>query len=232
MSVEESPLIMKMPPRRSRWRWQWSLTTLLLLTAAIAAWTAWFQVRRESDKLRREIGSMEELSRRFKVDDPMQFAVVEKTEMWYDDDRWDVYLPEGSGYVLKLVTRDIYEKGYPEAGWEQPITPGRHEIMWIIEKASGSAPPRVVVSVDGRPVIEVTEDTQWVNQSSSWSGSGSYDRVKQFPVTQPLELQRRRFAKPQPGGSWSINSEEPALGALMWIEKTSESSVATPPESP
>jgi hypothetical protein len=220
MSVEPSPATATAPPRRWHWRWQWSLTTLLLLTAAIAAWTAWFQVRRESDKLQREIGSMEELSRRFKVDDPSQFAVVEKTEMWYDDDRWEVYLPPLNDYVVKLVTRNIYATGFPEDAWVHPIPPGRHEIMWVIDKGNGTSTPRIVVFVDGGPVIDAIQDKEWT--SYSWSGSGSYDRVQQFPITEPLELHRRRFIRPQPSGSASINSDEPAWGALLWIERVSK----------
>src|SRR5262245_58455792 len=124
MTVEQRTAL-TLPVRRRGWRWQWSLTTLLLLMAAIAAWMAWFGAGQKSARLLAEIATMEQLPRRFKVDDPSQFAVVEKTEMWYDDDRWEVYLPEGNAYVIKLVTRGIHGNDFPEASWQQAIPPGR-----------------------------------------------------------------------------------------------------------
>jgi hypothetical protein len=208
MKIELANATLKRTRTAAAQRWQWSLTTLLLLTAAIAAWTAWLQVRRESASLRREIALMEELARRLLVDDPSQFAVVEKSEMWYDQDRWEVFLPEGSAYVVNLATRDIGATGFAEAAWQKPIAPGRHHITWFADQSGDSATPKIVVDVDGERLIEALENTDWAAQSGNWWGSGSYDRVTQLPVGQPLQLQRRRFSTPGQ-----------AAGVLLWIER-------------
>src|SRR5690606_13028559 len=81
-----APDVAASPARRIRW--QWSVTTLLLLTAVVAAWVGWWQVRKQSVRLRSQIQAMQRLQRRLVIDDPQQFAIIEEHETWYDEDRW------------------------------------------------------------------------------------------------------------------------------------------------
>jgi hypothetical protein len=218
MTVQTTPL-----PTPLRRRWQWSLRTLLLLTAAIAAWTACWQVRRQSDLLRREIASMENVTRELTVDDPAQFAVIKQQETWHIDDRWHVYLPPGSAYRLKLALHGIDVDNFPEAAFQGQIEPGRHEISYVIvgepgpQGSQGSPAARARILVDGESVIETTEDPAW-NPHIGWSHGISHDRVQQLPVSEPLVVMRRRFAVPFPGGGSSTSFQGPATGVLLWIE--------------
>jgi hypothetical protein len=178
-------------------------------------------VRRESARLQNDITAMQGLARKLLVNDPQQFAIVSKPENWYDDSRWDVHLPEGNQYVLKLVTREIGDTGFPMAAWQQPVSAGRHEVSLVVDKGNKDTPPRITMLVDGRPLIEATEDQEWASATGS-SGSGTVDRSQQSPVGKPLLLKRTRHMIRRPDGTSSLNMDEMASGILLWIEQVSE----------
>jgi hypothetical protein len=197
-----------------RRRWQWSLRTLLLLTAAIAGWTAYVQVGRQSEVLRQEIDRMEAVARKLVVNDPRQFAVVEQPQVWRNDDRWHVFLPPGGAYRLKLATREVDMANFPEAPWQHSLEPGRHEIAFRLDIESS----RLAVDIDGEQVIEASEGGGW--NASAWSGHGGYyERVQQMPVSEPLLLVRRRFNIPSVGGGSQSAPPGPVDGILLWIER-------------
>lgn len=200
-------------------RWQWSLRTLLLFTAVVAAWTAWWQVARQSDRLQREISSMENVSRELTVDDAAQFAAVKQQELWHSDDRWHVYLPPGGTYRLKLATRGIDADNFPATALQQRIEPGRHEISYVLESDPGSPDSQVRILVDGLNVLKASDGADW-NPRIGWSDQGPvYDRVQQLSVSAPLVIMRRRFAVAYPaGGGSSTSFTGPAMGVLLWIE--------------
>jgi hypothetical protein len=212
MDPQQPPTVPEPAPRR--WRWQWSLRTLLLLTAAIAAWTAYVQVGRESEVLRSEIDSMEKVARKLTVDDPGQFAVVERPQVWRNDERWHVYLPPGGTYRLKLATYGIDLENFPEPKWEATLQPGRHEIASQLDIETS----RMTMLFDGQQVIEAAEGAGW--NASAWSGHGGYyERSQQMPVSKPLLLIRRRFMTPAVTGGSTWPPSGPTPGMLLWIER-------------
>jgi hypothetical protein len=217
MTNVDSPQPVSKPAARRRW--QWSLRTLLLLTAAIAAWTAYYQVRRQSEIVRREIASMENVTRRLTVNDQQQFAAIKQQPMWHNDDRWQVYLPPGNAYRMKLVTREVDIDDFPEAPWQSSIEAGRHEIAYAYEYDTKAESGRLKVLVDGQVVIEATEGPPWNPSIGFSSHNDSFERVVQKPLSQPLVLTRRRFMIPDPAGGGSSSSfKGPVSGVLLWIE--------------
>jgi hypothetical protein len=202
-------------PRRRRW--QWSLTTLLLVTAAVAAWTAWYRATDEADHLQREIATMEALTRKLVVDDPGQYAVVKLLENWNDENRWRIHLPPGETYELNLATEQVDEKGFPEPDRQFALPPGEHQLELITTGKKGKN-WRVEILVDDKTVIEVDKAADW-QSGNGWGETGGFSRSEQLPLTSPLVLKRRRFMRPQANGSWQT-TPDPAPGILLWIESS------------
>src|SRR4051812_6583864 len=95
---------------RKRWRWQFGLRSLILMTAALAAWLTVFVNRRFNETLESRIQVMRPLAHVLEIDDPSKVAIVRLEEYWYDDHRWEVYLPAGQ-YQVCLATREIDNNG-------------------------------------------------------------------------------------------------------------------------
>lgn len=210
------------PPSRSpvRKRWQISLRTVFLLVAAVAVWITYFINRRENTALEARIASALPLAHELIVDDPSKFAVVKLEEYWYDENRWDLYLPPGS-YRLCLATHKI-ENGAP-APLEKstPIQAGRHRVDIEVEKDRDLS--RITVSCDGIKVLTAEEPKEWDPGFGS-EGGGHFSLSEQLPTDQPMILFRRRFMQPIPGASGSSAVPDgPAEGLLLWIESTSGS---------
>ena len=111
--------------RPGRSRWQVGLPTLLLLMAAIAVWMTCFLNRRQNARLEARIQALLPLVHELVIDDPAKIAVVKLEEYWYDENRWEVYLPPGD-YRLCLATRGVDNQGFPTAMKSVPLAAGRH----------------------------------------------------------------------------------------------------------
>src|SRR5688572_12549348 len=86
-------------PRRRRKLLQWNIATLLLLMTAVGVWTSYFRMKSETERMGAELGSLRHLARELVINDPSQYAIVERHEEWHGDDAWDVHLPEGGRYL-------------------------------------------------------------------------------------------------------------------------------------
>jgi hypothetical protein len=222
-SEQYAPTTPEASPRR---RWQWNIATLLLLMAAVSVWTSYFRMKSETKRMDAELDSLLQLARELVIADPSQYAVVERHEQWNAEDIWDVHLPEGSRYLLKLATREIglrvWVRGvprhdYPATDHSVEVAAGKHVIS--LEKTLSGPDLSARVLVDGKPALEVAESDDW-NTSSSYSSSGSHARSRQSPPEQPLELMRLRFRQRRPKGAGTpVNDPHKANGVLLWIER-------------
>jgi hypothetical protein len=204
-------------PRNRRITLQWSLQTLLLLTAVVAVWTGYLHYRREIPQLEQEIEAMRWMTRELIVEDPHQAAVVKLDELWMDDHRWDVYLPEGT-YVIRLATRKI-GKQYPSpVTAEAPIAAGRHRIE--LQRDKGEEGWKITVLVDDEPSIETAETPDWDPGHGS-EGSGGFSISTQLPPDKPIDLHRLRFKQATKPGQYKA-PQEPTEGLLLWIERVEE----------
>lgn len=202
--------------RRSR-SLQWNIATLLLLMAAVAVWTTYFRMKSETERMLAERESLRRLARELVVDDPAQYAIVERHEQWHGEDVWDVHLPEAHRYVLKLATRDIGPRNFPETEYVTTLPAGRHVIS--LEKSLTKERASAKVIVDDASVIEVPAVDDWF-PGGGYGWGGTHTRATQSPTDKPLELIRIRFHKTRDDGS-SRSSDEPYNGLFLWIERDS-----------
>lgn len=207
-------------PRRRPW--QLGLRSLFLLTAAIAAWLTVAVNRREIGSLRARIAAVQPLVHELRVDDPAEIAVVKREPLWYDENVWDVYLPEGP-HRLAIATREIDDPvrtsptpkaTMPTPKATLPLPPGRHRIA--LEQGRDGECFRVAVILDDRPALEVVEPPGW-NQGGGWSGSSPFSQGTSLPADWPVTLLRRRFFAMGPSGSAKM-PPGPTEGLLLWIE--------------
>jgi len=198
-----------------RRRWQVGLRTMFLLTAAIAAWITVFINRRENAALESRIAAIRPLARELVVDDAQRIAVVKLEELWMDENRWDIYLPDGT-YRLCVATRGIDDEGLVPAVKSAPVAAGRHRV--VLDQTLDGEARRIVVTWDGAKLLEVVEPKAWDPGTGS-SGGGDYSRSTQLPDDKPAVLFRRRFSRPDAKGQVS-SPVGPTDGLLLWIERT------------
>jgi hypothetical protein len=194
-------------------RWQVGLRTLLLLVAAVAVWLTYFVNLRHNASLELRIKALLPLAHELVVDDPGKIAAVKLEEYWFDENRWDVYLPDGS-YRLCVATREIDDQKLAPAVKCAPIPSGRHRIA--LEQKEGKEVRRVAIAVDGRELLAVEEPKEWDPGFGS-SGGGQYSVSEQFVADQPVVLFRRRFMRDDGKGVHTIPTG-PTEGLMVWIE--------------
>jgi hypothetical protein len=199
--------------RSGRNRWQFGLRTVFLLMAAIAVWMAYVINRREIATLEARIKAMQPLAHELIVDDPTKIAAVKLAEYWYDENRWDVYLP-GGRYRLCLATRGVDDNGLAPVVKSRAITAGRHRLA--LEQQKENDAWRVAVTLDGAVALAAAEPKEWDPGTGS-SGGGQYSLSEQFRVDQPTVLFRRRFMRKDATGLMTT-PPGPTEGILLWIE--------------
>jgi hypothetical protein len=192
---------------------QFGLRTLFLLMAAIAVWTTYFSNRHHIAVLEAGIKAMRPLAHELTVTDADKIAVVKLAELWYDENRWEINLPDG-GYRLCLATREIDSDGLAPVVKSEPLEAGRHSLQ--LEQQEIKAGWRVTVAGDGKTLLAVEEPKPWYPGSGS-TGGGLYSEISQAAADQPLVLFRRRFFIPDGAGQFKTPSD-PAEGILLWLE--------------
>lgn len=193
--------------------WQIRLRTLLLLLAAVAVWLAYRSNRGQIEFLESRIAALQPLARELIIDDESQIAVVKLAELWYDENEWQVYLPEGR-YRLSLATRRIEERGLAPAASTAWLPAGTHHV--VLEQRRREDAWQIVVTADGKPLCAVEEPKDW-NSSHGSTGGGEYSLSRQEPCDQPVVLFRRRFHQAD-GRGGSTTPPGPTEGILLWIE--------------
>ena len=205
--------------RPGRKCWQVGLRTMFLITAAIAVWITFFINRRENAVLESRIAAMRPLARELVIDDAKKIAVVKLEEHWMDENRWEIYLPDGT-YRLCMATRDIDEAGLAPAVKSAPVAAGRHRVE--LEQTLDNEVRRIAVAWDGTKRREAVEPKGWDPGRGS-SGGGQYAVSTQLPADRPAVLFRRKFwALPDAKGRM-LTPAGPSEGILLWIERTGPS---------
>jgi hypothetical protein len=208
---EATDSVTDQPPRR--WVWQIGLRTLFLLITVVAVWTVYFSNRSAIRTYEERIAAMKPLARELTIDDEFKIAVIKKEPYWYDENRWEVYLPPGT-YRLCLATREIDESGFAPIAASIPLSPGRHTLS--LEQVKTDDGWRVVVECDGQQVLATDEPKAWYPAVGS-VGGGEFDSLTEREPSEPLVLFRRRFTLPAAGGR-NTTPTGPADGVMLWIE--------------
>ena len=202
--------------RRRRYR-QFSVRTLLLVTAAIAVWTAYIANERHNRKLNARIAAMRPLAHELAVEDPNRIAVVKLDELWYDENIWDVYLPPGQ-YRLFLATYDIDQDGLAPVRVSAPLAGGRHRLT--LEQRREESGWQVAVTGNDAEILTVKEPPEWDPARGSMGG-GQFSNSTQIPADQPVVLFRRRFSQPTTATQPSTPTG-PTAGVLLWIGRDTQ----------
>lgn len=202
--------------RPDRRPWQVGLRTVFLLTAVVAVWIAVSINRRDIATLESRIASMRSMARELVVEDATRIAVVKREELWYDDNGWEVYLPDGS-YRLCLATRGVDQQGFAPGMKTTPVAPGRHRLT--LDQTQDGEGRRIAAVWDGQKRLESVEPKGWDPGTGS-SGGGEFSRSQQLPAGEPLVLLRRRFMGPRDAQGRSTTPDGPTEGILLWIERT------------
>ena len=216
-SGELAPATPNVNSTRRRW-WQFGITTLFLVTTVIAVWFSHFLNLREIALLETRIKSTRPLAHELIIEDVNKVAAVKLDEVWNNDDRWNIYLPDGN-YQLCLATRGVAEKGLASLAKKVPISAGKHRIMLNQETISAKADSgwRLTVESDGTPLVTVDESAEW-GASGSSMGGGAFGSCSQVEPEKPIILYRRRFGQNNGTGQWNTPAG-PTEGILLWIER-------------
>jgi hypothetical protein len=208
--------------RADRRRWQVGLRTLFLLMAAVAVWMAYFINRRQSATLEARIKAMVPLAHELIIEDAKKIAVVKLEEYWYDENRWEISLPDGR-YRLCVATRGIDDMGLAPPVKSTPLKAGRHHIE--LEQRRDHDVWRVTVLWDETALLAVEERKDWDPGHGS-AGGGQFARSEQLSPDKPVVLFRRRFMREV--GKDQITQittpPGPTEGILLWIERIAASS--------
>lgn len=216
MTLSDPPPTTPEPPLAPlRGRWQVGLRTIILLTAAVAVWLSYALERRRIAGLTARIISLRPLARELEVDNPSKIAVVKQEELWYDENRWDVYLPADRRYRLCVATRGIADDVIPPPAASAPLAPGRHVVA--VDQLKDGDGWRVVAECDGARLLSVAESKEWDPGSGSMGG-GNYSLSEQFAPDRPLILFHRRFMGPRDAKGVSTTPKVPTAGVMLWIE--------------
>lgn len=203
------------PPAIRRGRWQIGLPTVFLLIAAVAVWTTVVINLNHSVSLQARLRSMRRLARLLIVEDPDQIVVVRQDPHWFDENRWEVYLPTAGGYRVCLATRGIEPTGLAPVAAGARLEGGRHRLA--LETHSGPTGWRVVVTDDGAERLAVEEPTEWRPPGHPASGGFEAPDFTPLAADQTVVLLRRRFRRPVGKGRASVPSG-PTEEILLWIE--------------
>lgn len=200
--------------RSARARWQVGIRTLILLTAAFAAWMTFLVNRRHNALLQSRIEAMRSLAHELVVDDARKIAVVKLEELWMDENQWDLHLPAGR-YRLCLATHELDREGFPPVATSAPLKAGRHRLVLLQRKENETH--RVAVLSDGNPLVTFEEPKAWDPGIGS-EGGGQFSTSVQLDPGKPVVLFRRRFMQPTGVKNGSQIPMGPANGLMIWIE--------------
>lgn len=190
---------------------------MFLLTAVVAVWVPYFQLQKKIGLTEQKIDTMRKMARELIVSDTNKIAVVKKMEKWYDENRWDIYLPDGE-YKILLATQNIDHMGFAPVVAEAAVRGGRHVIELLHDK--GDKSNDISVLFDDLAIIEVRESPDWDKGYGS-SGGGLFANCEQLSTDEPVVLFRRRWHyKLTPNSTGP--KKGPTEGLLLWIERTAE----------
>ncbi|NND96044.1 MAG: LapA family protein [Pirellulaceae bacterium] len=201
---------------------QFSLSTILLLIAAIASWLGYYKLRYDSAELQREIDAMRTLAQELIVSDVEMFAAVQRQAEWYGEDAWDVHIPATRPYEVKLATENI---GLPQKAINTrsaPIDAGTRTLQLRTDNSGDDVVIRVLI--DGQTAIEEHKPRSW--QQSVGSSGHCVTQIFQRDPNVPLVLRETTYKIRRPDGD--VITPEPARGIQFWIEPT----VSSPPDHP
>lgn len=186
---------------KGRWRPQLSLTTLLLLVAAVATLVAYWQANDSVVAQKARLAVLRPLTQELVIHDASKITAVRRLPEFFAECVWDVHIPVGNGLRLILDGKTVYE-----------FQAGKYAIEYRLplfsEGPDSTRPlPSWELLVDGRSVIGGEGQGGWTPHSGDNDG-GLYELTTGDP-DKPFVLVLKTPPKIL-NGNWSDK--------LLWIE--------------
>ncbi len=162
-----------------------SLWNLLTLTALFAIGTAVVLAYRKNRSLLQQRDGLLSLTSRLQVHNDDELVSAEMPRVADDFHSWNVHVPSGKEYELRLGIGAVSKKGIPPILCAVPIAAGRHRVTLH----SGDTPDEefsYIVYVDGKPTMEKSMGTDWI--SGGWSQASGIN-WPQEPELSPAPMQ-------------------------------------------
>ncbi len=209
-------------PRRSA-RSIFSLRHLLIFTALVAVGIALGLAYRKNRSLTQQRNDLLSLSSRLKINNENELASAAMPRVANDFNSWQVHVPEGQDYELRLGMGAVSEKGIPSIVGSVPLEAGQHRVT-LHTGDSTSEKFRYVVYVDGLPVIEKTMGSDWIPGGWSSVSAISWPRGTQLS-TGPLQLAAQSYEPKfdfETGNYFNGQSDRYVTqsGYRLWIDQT------------
>lgn len=205
---------------------QWNLLTILLLTAAVATWTSFLRILSETERLKAENRMLVSIAAELLIRDPEQYALIKVPPVWFDDHRWDLWLPQGNEYWLNFASRGIDPQGslrrYPDPTKRIRIGAGRHRIELRTRKKPDAA-WQLELTCDDNNKLMIDETADWkpVVGTSTYT-DGNPHQSSQHSIDRPLLILRRvHHIADGEGGSAAPDSL--ASGVVLWVSRKTSS---------
>lgn len=168
---------------------KFSLWNLLTLTTLIAVGTAVSLAYRKNRSMLQQRDELLSLSSRLQVDNEDELASSEMPMVADDFHSWNVHVPNGQDYELRLGMGAVSENGIPPIVGGVRIPAGRHRVT-LHTGDSPSEEFRYVVYVDGKQAFEKKMGSAWI--PGGWSSASGMGWPRE-PNLSPAPLQL--FAK-------------------------------------
>lgn len=207
--------------RKSR-KWKFSLRHLLTLTALAALFIAVAIAYRKNEALNRSRSALLSLSSRLNVTDENELTHVALPKVANDFQSWEVHVPRGPAYELRLGIGEVSEFGIPSPVDLVELPAGRHRVTLhvVVSPDSGN---RFVVYVDGKQAIEKIPARDWMPGGWSSSSGLSWPRGPTANEQSPLQLAAQRYTRrPDFGKNNYFNGSDDSYvtspGYRLWID--------------
>jgi hypothetical protein len=139
-------------------------------------------------------------------------------DLWFDEQRFQIYLPPGATYQLHLATRRIEErdKGATPPGKSVVLRSGTHIVTLVASHSDDDDSWTVSATCDGGQEVTIKEPREWnrspiVDVDPPTVGS----RTEQQPTDRRLRIAHTKFRHMATGKRIG----DPGPGIELWIEK-------------
>lgn len=208
-------------PRRAAGS-RFSLGHLLTFTALMAVGIAVGLAYLKNRSLTKQLDELNSLSSRLIVTNEKELALAAMPSVADDFQSWQVHVPEGRDYELRLGIGAVSERDIPPIVGSVRIPAGQHRVT-LYKGATTSEKFRYDVYVDGVAVIEKTMGSDWIPGGWSSASSVSWPRGPSLSSA-PLQLTAQGYEPKTEFGSGNYFNRQSdnyvtRLGFRLWIDQ-------------
>jgi len=163
-------------------------TFMLMIGLATAVFLIW-HLAIKRDRMQEAVYDLQIQSRRLRVDDKSKIAVIYREQLRYNDQIFDLYIPEGPSFELCIKLEGVaISADYSNPVSRRLLPIGKHVIEVVDERQS----PNVVVLIDGTQVIDI-EKSKFANLATGISTVAIFDSCTSFAPEETVHLFERTY---------------------------------------